>query len=153
MLDKKVLVNNESLYGVVAFDNWLLNTDRDNEGNNMFQLLDDDKIQYWMVDFGHCFLHNNWTAIELEGKRKQEELVNMLGYVKERITKFDDFCPWFDAIEKFDDREIDYIVNAIPSSWPLSKTEKQTLLNVIKDRKPFSRKNITAHREKFNLGS
>ena len=34
-----ILENSHDLYGIICFDNWVLNSDRNNAGNNMIEIL------------------------------------------------------------------------------------------------------------------
>ena len=142
MLKSKNLTNQNDLFGVVSFDNWIINTDRDNAGNNMLELLEDNKIRYWMVDFGHCFLDNNWNIERLMQESKKQNLMNIYKFIKEKIDNIQDFLKWFETIEKIKDEKIKEIVDYVPPSWLLSREEKLFLTEFIQQRKVCPRKII-----------
>lgn len=142
MLKSKNLINQNDLYGAVSFDNWVINTDRDNPGNNMLELLKEDKIRYWMVDFGHCFLNNNWNIESLNQESKKQNLMNVFKFIKERIDNIKDFSKWFETVEKIKDKKINEIVDSIPPSWPLTKEEKLFLIELIMERRKCPRRII-----------
>lgn len=150
MLIDKTLGNNDALYGVVNFDNWVLNTDRNNPGNNMIEFLPNKKIKYHMIDFGHCFTGSTWNQ-GLEQSKNNENLMAIFPFIRRWLINIDGFDSWFKAIECMPDNEIDEIVNSIPLSWNLQSSEKDVLLNIIKNRKHLVRKIIYNNKVSLNL--
>lgn len=75
-ITQKTLLNPEDLYGIVCFDNWVLNIDRNNEGNNMVEILANNQMRYYAVDFGHCFTGNRWNE-ELQNSKDIMECVQL----------------------------------------------------------------------------
>jgi len=153
MLKPKTLTNQNDLYGVISFDNWVINTDRNNQGNNMLELLENDQVRYWMVDLGHCFLDNNWTIERLKKEAEQEKLMDVFPYIKERIDTLEDFSTWFKSIEKMEKKKINEIVDSVPPSWPLSKEEKSLLINLIQLRRKYPRNIICSKQEVLGLAN
>lgn len=153
MLKPKTLTNKKDLYGVISFDNWIINTDRNNQGNNMLELLENDQVRYWMIDFGHCFLNSSWTIESLKKESEQEKLMNVFPYLKEKIETLADFSSWFEIVEKIEDKKINEIVESIPPSWPLTNEEKLFLINLIKLRRNLPRTIICNHQGDLGLAN
>jgi len=151
LLKGKSLVNKDELYGVVCFDNWVINTDRDNTGNNMLQLLPKNEIRYWMVDFGHCFINNSWTEDSLKNKKEDTELMKVFSFIKNNLDTFQKFQSWFKKIENLHDNKLNDIVKSIPPSWTLSTGEKKILLEILKHRRTFPRRIISDDENRRNL--
>jgi len=144
-LRDKTLINAKQLYGVICFDNWTYNDDRDNKGNNMIEFLSDNKMKYIMIDFGHCFTDHVWDENILRNKRDSMYIMRVFDFIKRRVADFK-FEDWFTIIENFPDITIDSIVDEIPKSWNLSANEKNALLEFIKNRKHLIRKIINNNR-------
>jgi hypothetical protein len=149
-ISRNTLVNPDQIYGVVTFDNWLLNNDRDNTGNNMLQLLPRNQMRYIMVDFGHCFTGNAWNE-GLAATENNQGLMRVFRFLRTYITRLTNFEGWFRSLEDFSEAEIDSIVSAVPQSWSLSSREKEVLLHLIKHRKYLPRSIIIANRGVFGI--
>lgn len=150
MLLDKNLINNDELYGVINFDNWLINTDRNNPGNNMIEFLPDNKMRFVIIDFGHCFTGPSWNTTLQESKSK-EEIMSAFPFILRRLIGMNGFENWFNEIENLNDTEVDVIVSSIPNSWNLTDKEKEVLLDFIKHRKKLVRKIICDNKVKLNL--
>jgi len=142
MLVGKTLVNADDLYGVITFDNWVLNSDRNNQGNNMIQILNDSQMKFIMIDFGHCFTNNTWDQ-KLNEVKNSENLVPIFPFIKNRLIDFKEFEKWISIIEQFDENTIKRIIESVPKSWNLSENERVLLLDFIKSRKQLIRQIIT----------
>lgn len=149
-LKKYTLENPNDLHGVLAFDNWVLNIDRNNAGNNMLQVLSKNKVHYHMVDFGHCFHGSQWAA-ELETRKDMKELMRVFPFFLKHIKDLKEFDGWFNKIEKFSDAEVDSIVASVPSSWNLGEAEKTILVNLIKHRRSLPKVIVTSKKGELGL--
>jgi hypothetical protein len=149
-LSKNELINREDLYGVVTFDNWLLNTDRNNPGNNMLELLPKNKMRYVMIDFGHCLTGNVWDQT-LQIQMANANLMPFYTYFLGHINQLEDFEAWFVLLEGVSDRDIDTVVSNVPPAWSLSNTEKQVVIDFIKHRRYLPRSVIIASKSVFGI--
>lgn len=141
-LKNKQLINPEAFFGVVVFDNWVLNNDRNNPGNNMFAILHRDKMRYAVVDFSHCFTDYKWNLDALKSKQTQETLVGNFPFIQQRLSEPKKFEPWIKKVEKFDGDLIDEILNSIPDEWKFEEKEKAVMSEFLKTRKDIVRKVI-----------
>lgn len=146
----KCLENPLDLYGVISFDNWLLNGDRRNKGNNMIESIAADKIRYHMVDFSHCFGGNDWEVEKLNNLKNFNSLVKIFSFILRFIDDLTKFEKSLLAIENLDDLVIDKFINLILPAWNLRTSEKNLMLDVIKHRKTMVRNII--HVNKVGLG-
>lgn len=142
-LDGMKLTNNESLYGIVVFDNWLFNTDRNNKGNNLITFLPRNKIRLVMIDFGHCLGGNNWDVKSLKQMIDNENPIQNFSYIEKLLTDKSKFEQWIEKIENFKNERIDAIIDLIPSTWGIVEEEKTILSDFLKTRKNIVRTIIT----------
>jgi hypothetical protein len=150
-LDPKIfvdhtLLNPNDLYGVTCFDNWVLNTDRNNTGNNMIEILPGKKLKYYMIDFGHCLKSNVW-GMELQQSINDQNLAPHFEFFKNYINDFNKFQAWCNLIEQFPENDIRGLVDSLPPSWAISNEEKEILKNLIGVRKKSVISIITNNRE------
>jgi hypothetical protein len=148
MLRGKTLINGDKLYGVISFDNWLINDDRDNKGNNMIEFLPNEEIRYVMIDFGHCFTGNAWDKT-LDNNKNSVNMMRVFYYIKWQIKEFNDFIRWFNQVEGYENLEIDKIMESIPQTWNLTEDERIILFCFIRSRKHLIRKIITNNRQEI----
>lgn len=134
------LQNIDDIHGVTCFDNWVLNDDRNNWGNNLIEIVDDSKYHYRVIDFSHCFNGNDWTTEEFKAKKSFHLMVPIFYPFRSFLKNRELYNPWLDRIEKFDEEIINEIINLIPESWKLTKCDKENLSEVLVDRKKILRK-------------
>lgn len=140
VLDGKILVNPEALYGVICFDTWLLNGDRDNTGNNMIEFLSDNRTKYWMIDFSHCFAGIDWNETLLASRKNDQQIMPRFNYLfRKYITDRKGFDDWFIRLETIPDADIQHIVDSIPEEWSLNPKERDELSDTIKRRRTLVR--------------
>lgn len=146
------LTNTEQLYGVISFDNWVLNIDRDNNGNNMIQLLPNNKMKFHMVDFGHCFSGPSWN-VNIKTEINSNSLMATFSFILRYLKELKKFNPWCHSIEKFSDSTIKSIINDIPKNWPITEPEKNILEDLIKQRKHLVCDIIRKNKGVLNIGN
>lgn len=132
-LDKITLLNEDALPGVVAFDNWVLNNDRNNAGNNLLVFAQEERAAtYYMIDFGHCFTGPSWTKATLTGSKDTRNPVSMFPFIQERIRnlglRFDE-----DKLEHISG-SIFEVVDCVPETWPLMPEEANALKEFLNHR-------------------
>ena len=142
-LNEMKLTNHEELYGFVALDNWIHNTDRNNRGNNMIIFLPRNKIRLVMIDFSHCFGGDNWTGDILNQIRDQDAPISNFPYIQRQLTDNSKFEHWIQKIENFQNERIDDILNCIPDTWNFDEAEKTILANFLQTRRGMVRRIIT----------
>ncbi len=142
----KHLTNTDDLYGVITFDNWVLNSDRDNIGNNLIEFLPNSEMYYRMIDFGHCFTGDTWNANQLSQRINDPNIVPCLWFVRDNTTDVSKFEQWFKIVEELGDEEIAGILADTPKDWNLANDERECLLALINTRRKAVRTYILASR-------
>lgn len=137
------LLNPEAMYGIVAFDNWLLNGDRNNNGNNMIGILPRNKMRYVAIDFSHGIVSESWSVAALTGAINSENSVPNFPFIENRLPNFSGFDKWIQNIEQFKDGRIEAILNSVPPEWKLDSNDKAILSGFIKARRNIVSKVIS----------
>ncbi|MFK9094775.1 HipA family kinase [Bacillus salipaludis] len=127
------IMNKDQLAGIIAFDYWLGNVDR-NRKNLLLKPIQDTGFQFFIIDHGHCFTHSNWTVETLKTipnmsnswRKAHKHYISMLegdglAGVAEHITKII-------AIHR---NTIEEIVNSIPADWEVSDLEREALIEFL----------------------
>jgi hypothetical protein len=144
------IINPNDVYGTICFDHWLLNVDRSNDGNNMIEILPDNKVRYIIIDFGHCFTSNNWNE-SLQNSKEISQLMPIFWFCKENIKQIHRFESWFTAIESMADDHINSVIASVPRGWNLPFKESMLLADVIKYRRNLPRHIITVNRGELGI--
>jgi len=142
-LNNHKIVNNNDLYGVVAFDNWIYNDDRDNVGNNMIRQFSNESIRYMMIDFSHCFARENWNITKLNTNKVKTKILPMFPLFNNRLDKPECYESWLKKIEEFNDERINKIFDDIPQEWNFNENDKAALMDFLKTRRNMVRNIIT----------
>lgn len=143
-LERAPLSNEGDLPGVVVFDNWTLNLDRNNAGNNLLVFAQGKQAAtYYMVDFGHCFTGPNWTVDSLSKDQNRLEPVPVFPFIQNRIRNsilnFDKFNK---IMENIPEPIYEEITRLIPSRWPITSEEAKILKQFLNTRIPIVLKMI-----------
>jgi len=142
LFDKISLNNKEDLPGVVGFDNWLLNKDRNNLGNNLLRFTgtqDQAFANYYMIDFGHCFTGPNWTKESLKSDQGRTEIVPIYPLLERQISTHNlSFDKFKSTIENnISDPIFDEILKFVPQEWPITIEEANVLKDFLNARIPI----------------
>lgn len=121
------LINRDALYGVICFDNWVYNIDRNNDGNSLIEKVE-RRHKYHMVDFDCCFGYE-WTVDDL-GSYRTAGSVDTLPFIREHATDRSRFGRWLEAIEGVSDAQIRRAVRSVPGGW-LEDPERRALEDFI----------------------
>ena len=124
------VVNQDQFPGIILFDLFTLNSDRNNEGNFAITTGPGKKLRLHIIDHGHCFSGPQWG----------EELSSIVGSWKpsvfpemvESISGMDTFQLFIQRILGLDDDFIANAVNNIPDQWVLSDSERGALMTFIR---------------------
>ncbi|MEH7223928.1 HipA family kinase [Bacillus sp. JJ1566] len=131
-LDEEIKIRNcEQLAGVIAFDYWVGNVDR-NRKNLLLKRLNQSDYQFYMIDHGHCFNQANWTVdtfqelpIMSSSWRKAHKIYMSLLQKKEGIFTY------VKRINEVPLSSIQRIIHSIPDDWEVSEKEKQALIDYL----------------------
>jgi hypothetical protein len=149
-IESRSLENPGDLYGVICFDNWVLNTDRNNPGNNMVEFLPYNKMRYYIVDFGHCFTGDSWDGT-LKNSKNITQLMGVFEFFRTHVNDISVFEKWFNSIEIIGDPEMDTLIDYIPDSWNLPMEEKTVLNDIIKYRRGLIRQIIINNKNQLGV--
>jgi len=141
--------NSTDIPGVIAFDNLMVNTDRNNTGNNLFlQSSSAASYTYMMCDYNCIFSGNSWNAQTLASIVSNTNLMAIHPALANAITGVGQFESAFTRIEQLQISTTQTIINSIPSTWTISFDERIALVNFVEARKSKVReiilKNTTA---------
>jgi len=128
------IVNESDLPGVIVLDNWILNCDRNNLGNNLLQVIQSARFRYLMVDFSHCFTDPNWTEQTLIQNKLNTNMMPTFPFIGNMVRSADSFDESLSKLEGLPDGRIDSIVGMLPPDWKLTDGELQGMREFLKYR-------------------
>lgn len=136
--------NSNSFYGVICFDNFTLNNDRCNKGNNLLEIKD-GKGHYYMIDQGNCFCGNFWDTTVLDNNINKRESVNIFEYFRiylgESIRDITKYSSWIQSIRGIKEEEIRCWIGVNP--WNvIEHCEQEKLFELLNYRKNLIEKII-----------
>ncbi|MEH7385239.1 HipA family kinase [Bacillus sp. JJ1521] len=131
-LDEKIkIINYEQLAGVIAFDYWLGNVDR-NRKNLLLKRINQSDYQFYIIDHGHCFNKARWTVdtfkelpIMSSSWRKAHKIYMLF------LQKDEGIFTYIKRINELPLISIQGIVHSIPEDWEVSENEKEALIDYL----------------------
>jgi hypothetical protein len=125
------ITNREQLAGVIAFDYWLGNVDR-NRKNLLLKPMPQGGYQFYMIDQGYCFMHSMWTVDTLQASpdmsdswRKAHRLCFSLLQGEAGIADY------IKKIIEVPRSTLQRVVGSIPADWEVSDLERQALIEYL----------------------
>jgi HipA-like kinase len=135
VLEEVKLQNHDRLPGVRCFDNWVINRDRCNNGNNLIEIKGND-AWYYVIDFGHCFVSPNWCINILKETVNMLDAVPVFEPLKRYMNDKKGCVGWAVKIKNVTDEIICKLVHSIPDSWSnVNGSEREELSFFINTRK------------------
>ena len=141
--------NISSFPSIVAFDNWLVNEDRDNPGNNIIQFKNGEK-RFMIIDNGHILGGPTWSVDSLNNIASRKTLQKVFMYMSNKIVGVNPFDVPLRTIETTRSDIIQEIVDATPLEWFMDKDQiSLPVAGVLDMRKSLIRKILSENKEKF----
>jgi hypothetical protein len=124
------LSNRDCVEGIILFDRWLLNADR--QAENLLRVPTSGTVRIVMIDHGHCLGingHSEWVAdfSPVETKLSMHPLRSFA--LPERHSY------WSTVIASVDDRFIGEVVRDLPSEWNIGREARARLAAYLCGRK------------------
>lgn len=124
---------------ILLFDQFICNSDRDNNGGNL--LFNPSSMEIMIIDHTHAFdLGSIWSAQQLRIRLGQSfEIYNLNGYVYKNLVPFiDGYNPFHNILGKIagmTDERLWHIINSVPDEWSVNEDEKIALTEYLIDRR------------------
>lgn len=141
--------NLEEISKIVAFDLWVGNDDRCNNGGNL--LLDTVNGKLLSIDNGNAFNGPDWIKDDLEIYQVsipdfEGEVYSTLRKFIEGKSPFDDICK---KIESLTFQDIESCTQGIPDDWELDESSRVQICKFLDGRKKDVRLALESIKEKF----
>lgn len=131
--EKHKIVNRRRLAGMVVFDLWLNNLDR--QRKNL--LLKSSPLGYkvMLIDHGNCFPGAfKWSTKTLK-RNKNPRLTQPVHSWAAAMLSRRHFTKYVQKIQDLPAEKIEEIIDSVPDEWNVSKEEKKQLYKFLKKRK------------------
>ena len=129
------VANKEDLPGIVLFDVWTLNGDRNNDGNYLIvrPSFAPKRFYFSTIDHGLCFGRPGWDmSISAQVDSRDFQILPELA---NEIRGPDPFAQHLSKAESVTDAQLEAIVNGVPADWQVTTGERQSLANFLKSRR------------------
>lgn len=120
------IANLSVLPGVIVFDYWVNNYDRDT-GNALLEKVSENTCYLHLIDHGLCFPIGSWTK-----KNSQKVYVSILDqdvhtWAVTRIDNPKDLLKFTEKVLSLPSEQIYKVINSIPEDWNVSSSEKEAV--------------------------
>jgi len=123
--------NHEQLAGVIAFDYWLGNVDR-NRKNLLLKPMPDGGFQFYLIDHGHCFTHSQWTVETLKTIPDMSDSWMKAHKHYISLLQGDTGIPeYVKRILELPRKALERVVHSIPADWDVSDFEREALIQYL----------------------
>jgi hypothetical protein len=129
------VANKDDFPGVVLFDVWTLNTDRNNDGNYLIvkPQFAPNRFYFSTIDHGMCFAGPGWNesiATQVDARN-----FTIIPEVASEIRGTNPFLPCLSKAETIPDAQLRQILDAIPEDWQVTEAERGALLEFLVKRR------------------
>jgi peptidoglycan-N-acetylglucosamine deacetylase len=129
-LKKEQVRNRETLAGIVVFDFWLRNKDRDSS-NILIQPITGTDYHIHLIDHGNCYPSRS-ALLEIINNPKKLKLSTVHNWCISMIDNSEEFTYYLNKINNLNNDLIKELVNSIPNDWGIpDEVKKQFYTNII----------------------
>lgn len=122
------VVNADVLPGIIVFDHWLSNDDR-NRNNLLLERQEPDLYRVVMIDHGNCFPGGiNWTLDSLEGQPNPIKLRPVHKWILSMMEDSNKLFEFIYAVHRLPVNLLYETIQSLPDDWNISTYEKEALL-------------------------
>ena len=126
-----MVLNRDGAAGIVAFDNWVRNMDR-NDGNVLLDAAGgvpgSPRFRMFAIDHGLILTGEAWNPAALASAAEQKQLVPCHEFVMSCIWNVEEFRPFREAINALSEQSIREAVVSVPAEWNLSPEEREAAI-------------------------
>ncbi|WP_102349262.1 HipA family kinase [Bacillus sp. Marseille-P3661] len=128
---KLKIKNREELTGMILFDQWVYNSDR-NINNLLLEHLGDGGYVAYMIDHGRCFPGRyKWSTQTLCQKPEYRVFNYVYQWCFSLLDNPDSFISFAQKIQSLPDELIRQVIQSIPDDWEVSDEEKEALFQYL----------------------
>lgn len=127
-------INTAEMAGVMLFDHMFHNADRGNNKKNLLIRQEDTGHKLYAIDNSHLFRSGKWTIESLTNLNTRIKPYYRYSYgilLRDYLSP-QDFLPYLEKIATISNKDIETIVESIPTEWLPDQAEKQALVHQIK---------------------
>lgn len=147
---RPVLANERSLPGMLVLDNFVLNWDRSNFGNNLTVRGPQGTLEYVSVDFGEILAGPRWTLATMEAVKATSQPVPTFRLLALSVTGMDSFSPWLEMVESFPSQGVEELLSRVPVSWEIGRAEREAISDLLMTRRGLVRGVLESGRPRFH---
>lgn len=125
------ITNREQLSGVIAFDYWLGNIDR-NRKNLLLKSIPGIGYEFYMIDHGHCFMDSMWTVETLKAMPDMSDSWRKAHRHYIFLLQGDGgIAAYIKRIIEVPRKVLESVVRSIPADWDVSEIEREALIEFL----------------------
>lgn len=111
--------NKKQIAGVMLFDHLMHNPDRTLNGKNMLIKKEKDGYLLYAIDNSHLFGSGRWRTENFESLADKVKVDRRRAYgaLLKHYLRPEDFAPYIEQFQRFDEEKISRIVDSIPKEW------------------------------------
>ncbi len=117
--------NTKHFPGIILFDMFVNNSDRNSDGNYLIVNAKDNSYELCIIDHGHCFGNPVWdtTITDRVGTWSQSILPPMANYIR----GFNPFQEYIEKVKTLSNKLFSSMVADIPNEWEINESERRAL--------------------------
>ena len=152
IVPERVEIENEAdLPRAVVFDNWVLNGDRNNDGNNLLvrSSRSPERWKYYMMDHGHILGGPTWDGPKLDALADTQTLQGYPGFFRDRIRGVSPFDAILALLEAFPGEDLNRVCDLLPIDWGVNPGDRDAVRKLLDRRRNMVRQVLERNRGRF----
>lgn len=132
-LRPSMILNRPEVAGIIAFDNWVRNTDR-NEGNALLVGSpghDQPRFRVYAIDSGLILTGHKWTADSLQKVAREKALAPGHSFLNGCVWDRTEFAPYCEVIERITESAVRDVTFSIPTSWAFPDADRNAVVSFL----------------------
>jgi hypothetical protein len=136
-LHPSMVENRNDAAGIIAFDSWVKNTDR-NDGNLLLVgVRGSEKLRFRMyaIDHGLILTGQAWTSSALQAATQDRSRARCHPFIESCVWDLGEFLPTQTAIESLSDGDLRAKLFSVPGTWGLGDEERDAACVFLTERR------------------
>jgi len=136
-LRPSMIVNRTEVAGIIAFDNWVKNTDR-NDGNALLVSSpghNQPSFRLVAIDSGLILTGHAWTRESLQAAASDRSIAPCHSFLVGCVWGREEFIPYCQAVEHITESSIRDVTSWIPSAWSFPEPDREAVIGFLSARR------------------